>query len=150
MSGSVVMSKATASVTVAALPGPTAASRRRTNSDLPNATTVKCAAVGVAVAVPAAAAATSHHMPVDFFPPVVLSDPPFAPPWLVSFHVGRFAGFIAVTVGVGYPLYRLIGVRWLRWEAHPKSPAMHFGDVTSAIGYNLALFIGGNYSNTLT
>ncbi|KAJ1548068.1 hypothetical protein HK405_004305 [Cladochytrium tenue] len=89
-------------------------------------------------------------MPVDFFPPVVLSDPPFAPPWLVSFHVGRFAGFTAITVGVGYPLYRLIGVRWLRWEAHPKSPAMHFGDVTSAIGYNLALFIGGNYSNTLT
>ncbi|KAJ3241428.1 hypothetical protein HDU81_000477 [Chytriomyces hyalinus] len=87
---------------------------------------------------------------MNHFPPIVdRTSGSIAPAWLLSFDASKFVLFCFVTIAIAYPLYRTVGVLYLGWEGHRKSPAKHFNDILVSINYALPLFVFGNYSNTI-
>ncbi|TPX58151.1 hypothetical protein SpCBS45565_g08068 [Spizellomyces sp. 'palustris'] len=87
--------------------------------------------------------------PSTFFPDLTWDSAPYAPPWLASFHVVRFAYFLLGANLAPYILFRAFACGRLGWEHHEKFPATHYRDLVLVIGYAFPLFVLGNYSDTL-
>ncbi|KAI9106195.1 hypothetical protein DFS34DRAFT_602534 [Phlyctochytrium arcticum] len=86
------------------------------------------------------------QMPIStFFPSLIFPQPYYVPPWLVSFHLVRFAYFFLAANVLPYVAFRILGQRW-KWECDPKSPAVHYRDHVLMLNYAFVLFVLGNYS----